>query len=100
MLIYNVTVFVEENIAEEWQNWMREIHIPEVMAVGLFKNYRMLEVLDSPNEGLTYCLQYEVESRDHYDTYQSQFAPALQAKTLEKFGEKAIAFRTLMEIID
>ncbi|RZK49978.1 MAG: DUF4286 family protein [Pedobacter sp.] len=99
MLLYNVTVFVEESIAEEWLNWMQTSHIPEVMAVGLFENFRILKVLDSPNEGFTFCMQYEVASKANYDEYQTVYAPALQAQTAAKFGEKAIAYRTLMEIV-
>ena len=36
MIIYNVTVSVEESVQTEWLNWMRNKHIPEVMACGIF----------------------------------------------------------------
>jgi hypothetical protein len=33
----------------------------------------------------------------HYEKYQAEFAPALQAETQKYFGGKFVAFRTLME---
>jgi hypothetical protein len=63
MLLYNVTLIIEEDIAAEWLKWMKEIHIPEVMETGKFVSNRLLKVLDSPNEGVTYCAQYVAETQ-------------------------------------
>jgi len=30
MILYNVTVSIDPEIAEEWLTWMREVHIPDV----------------------------------------------------------------------
>lgn len=100
MLLYNVTLIIEEDIAVEWLKWMKEIHIPEVMDTGKFVSNRLLKVLDSPNEGITYCAQYVAESRVEYDDYQKNYAPALQAALQEKFANKFVAFRTLMEYVN
>ncbi|MFY8020667.1 MAG: DUF4286 family protein [Bacteroidia bacterium] len=99
MIIYNVTVNVEEGIHLEWLNWMKTIHIPEVMATGMFKDYRMLKLISKQEDelGETYAIQYYAENLDRFFQYQNEFAPALKQKTLELFGEKVLAFRTLME---
>ena len=62
MLLYNVTLIIEEVSAAAWLQWMQEKHVPEVMATGLFVSNRLLKVVDSPNEGVTYCAQYVVQS--------------------------------------
>ena len=37
MIIYNVTVsLVDQTIHEEWLNWMKTKHIPDVMNTGCF----------------------------------------------------------------
>ena len=36
MLVYNVTVKVNTDIHEEWLEWMKKTHIPEVLATGYF----------------------------------------------------------------
>jgi hypothetical protein len=99
MLLYNVTLIIEEDIAAEWLKWMTKIHIPEVMETGKFVSNRLLKVLDSPNEGITYCAQYVAETREEYDDYQKNHAPALQAELQKKFENKFVAFRTLMEFV-
>jgi hypothetical protein len=99
MLLYNVTIIIEEESASEWLKWMQQTHIPEVMATGKFVSNRLLKVLDSPNEGVTYCAQYVVETQGDYDDYQLNHAPVLQAELKQKFENKFVAFRTLMEFI-
>ncbi|MGQ7852948.1 DUF4286 family protein [Pedobacter sp. WC2501] len=99
MFLYNVTLILEDAAAEEWLQWMQDIHIPEVMATGLFVSNRLLKVVDSPNEGVTYCTQYVVETLDNYNKYQETFAPALQAGLNEKFKNRFVAYRSLMEFV-
>ncbi len=78
---------------------MLDTHIPKVMDTGKFVSYRLLKVLDSPNEGVTYCAQYVSESLAEYEAYQQLYAPELQAEVQLKFKEKVLSFRTLMEYI-
>ena len=99
MLLYNVTIIIEDDSADEWLKWMTETHIPAVMETGKFVSNRLLKVMDSPNEGVTFCTQYIVESRALYDDYQRNDAPALQAELQSKFANKHVAFRTLMEFV-
>lgn len=100
MILYNVTLILEEAAEAEWLQWMKEEHIPEVMATNCFISNRMLKVLDSPNEGVTYCMQYIAENETAYETYKNQFGPALQAAALAKFENRFVAFRTLMAFVD
>jgi hypothetical protein len=100
MLLYNVTLIIEEAVAADWLLWMKETHIPAVMATGKFTSNRLLKIVDSPNEGVTYCAQYMAENIADYNDYQQNFAPALQADLQSKFENKLVAFRTLMELID
>jgi hypothetical protein len=45
MLLYNVTVNVELGVHAEWLAWMKAVHIPEVMATGIFKSHRICNLL-------------------------------------------------------
>jgi hypothetical protein len=99
MLLYNVTVIIEDAAQEEWLQWMQEIHIPAVMETGKFVSNRLLRVVDSPNEGITFCVQYIAESLAEYEDYQLNHAPALQAELQTKFENRFVAFRTLMEFV-
>ncbi|MBC7426591.1 MAG: DUF4286 family protein [Bacteroidia bacterium] len=99
MIIYNVTCNVSESMAAEWLNWMKEEHIPEVMATGLFSSYRILKLLTvvEDNEGLNYAIQYSCDSVEAFDKYVEIYGPGLKAKTYEKYGDSVLAFRTLLE---
>ena len=100
MILYNVTIILEESAEQEWLPWMKEEHIPEVMASNCFVSNRMLKVLDSPNEGVTYCMQYIADTPEAYEKYKNEFAAQLQAAAISRFENRFVAFRTLMEFVD
>ena len=79
---------------------MQEVHIGMVMDTGCFASHRMLKVLDSPNEGITYCIQYIADSFEKYDEYKTQHSPALQTDFPEEFANKFVSFRTIMEFVN
>ena len=62
MFIYNVTVNVDEDVATNWKEWMREVHLPMVMETGCFKEFRFLKLLSETEQGETYAIQYTVEN--------------------------------------
>jgi hypothetical protein len=98
-IIYNITVSVDEAVHLDWLHWMKEIHVPEVVATGYFDSGRICRVLAHEEGGVTYAIQYIAKSMDHYNDYQSESAPSLQAKHNERFGKHAAAFRTVLEIL-
>jgi hypothetical protein len=99
MLLYNVTFIIEDKSAVEWLLWMTEEHIPQVLATGMFVSNRLLRVIDSPNEGVTFCSQYVAQTMEDYETYQLLHAPALIEELDRRFKDKFVSFRTLMEYI-
>ena len=44
MILYNVTVNVDEQICNEWLSWMREIHVPDILATGLFLETKIARI--------------------------------------------------------
>ena len=101
MILYNVTLNVDSEILEEWLKWMKEVHLPEVMATNKFNQFAMYKIQNhNPDDsGNNYSVQYHADSLQEYDDYVTNFGPALKQKTIEKFGDKIIAFRTLLEKI-
>lgn len=99
MLLYNITSIIEDATAVRWLQWMVDVHIPKVMATEKFVSYRLLRVLDSPNEGVTFCVQYVVENMNEYLDYQKNHAPAFQAEIQANFENQLVSFQTIMEYI-
>ena len=98
MYIYNVTVNIEKSVHEDWLNWMKEVHIPEVLATGLFIDNRLCEVMVEEEQGITYSIQYRLKDLDSLDLYQKNFAPKLQAEHAARYRDKFVAFRTILRI--
>ena len=58
MYIYNVTVSIEKSLAEDWLNWMKTIHVPDVLNTGHFIENKICKVMNVDDEGATYSVQY------------------------------------------
>ncbi len=101
MILYNVTINVEENLHDEWLDWMIHEHIPNVMRTNMFIDYKMYRIISRlPEEtGTTYSIQYHASGIENYEIYRAVYAPVLQQQTLERFGEFNVpmAFRTVLE---
>jgi hypothetical protein len=100
MVVYNVTVNVEKEVESDWVQWMRDIHIPDVLATGLFLNGRFCRLLFEEETGVTYTIQYALKDMEALKLYQQMYAPALQKAHHERYQGKYVAFRSLMEIVD
>jgi hypothetical protein len=98
-IVYNVTVSVDPEIHEEWIAWMKDIHIPDVLKTGKFLHNRILRVHGEEANGVTYAVQYTAASRRNLDSYFAEHAPRLQEEHVNKYGNRAVAFRTILEIL-
>ncbi len=101
MVIYNVTVSVDDKIHQEWLEWMQNKHIPDVLATGIFSEHKFCRIVSRQpdEEGHAYAIQYFCENLAALQRYQAQFAPALQAEHTKKFDGHFAAFRTILETI-
>ena len=99
MVLYNVTVNIDDDVEQDWKEWMKESHIPQVMETGYFVEYRMLKMLTESHDetGSTYAIQYLAETLGHLETYLEKAAPKLQKQSIIRYGTKMAAFRTVME---
>lgn len=101
MFIYNVTSKVDHTISTAWLQWMKDEHIPEIIATGCFTKATILQLLETDDsEGLTFAIQYTAESKALYNRYLEKFAPELRQKVMAKWGNKFIAFRSIMQVIE
>lgn len=99
MIIYNVTVNIENDVREEWLNWMKTVHIPDVMSTGYFIENMICKVLVDEEQGTTYSVQYTADNLQDVEEYQQKHSPRLQKELNDKFPGKFVSFRTLLEIV-
>ncbi len=100
MIIYNVTVKVDADVADAWVQWMKQEHIPDLENTGLFVSTRLCHLLEQDEaEGRTFVVQYFCDEMEQYNTYINEYATGMREKAAKAFGGKFAAFRTIMEII-
>lgn len=101
MIIYNITINIDQSIHNDWLEWMQKNHIPDVMQTGMFMDNKLLRLLgDDESGGFTYCIQYTCENMEKFKQYEDIFAPALRSEYNNRYKDKFVAFRTLLETID
>lgn len=101
MIIYSVTVSIVRPIQEDWVHWMKHVHIPEVLATGLFTGHEFRQLVDpAPEDGTyTYNIQYTLKNRQDLDLYSSLHAPALQEAHTERYKDQFVAFRSILAVV-
>lgn len=99
MVIYNVTVNIEDAVHDEWLEWMKKVHIPAVMATGYFLENRLCRVMIDEESGRTYSIQYSCASLEDLKEYQQREAPRLQKEHTERYKDRFVAFRTVLEVV-
>ena len=97
MIIYNETYVIEEAIELDWLNWIQTEQIPAVMKTGYFESYKILTVLDSPNEGITYCIQFMTDTIEKYKFFKQQHLHYFHQLHNNRFENKFVLFNTLMQ---
>lgn len=101
MIVYNITIKVEWSIAEEWLTWMQDEHIPEIIKTGCFDRHQLVRLLEiDETEGPTYAIQYYAPTLTKYDYYLQHHAALMRKKVTDKWGQKYVDFRTLMQLVD
>ena len=100
MIIYNVTVKVDASIADAWLAWLLEEHIPDVMQTGCFSGNKVVRLLEvDESEGPTYAIQYNADSKADYNRYIQMHANRLRDQSYQKWGDRFIAFRSVMQVV-
>ncbi|MGB5818510.1 MAG: DUF4286 family protein [Saonia sp.] len=100
MYIYNVTINIDESVHDQWFIWMRETHIPEMLATGKFTHAKMCKVLVAEEMGgTTYSVQYTTANKETLERYYTEDADQMRQKGMMLFPNKFVAFRTELEII-
>ena len=98
MLLYNVTVGVDKDIEQDWLAWMKGKHIPDMMKTGMFVSSKIYKVLHDQEDGtISYSVQYIAPTLDHIQKYLEAYAPALSEEHRQRYLNKHVAFRTLLE---
>jgi len=97
MIIYRVEIALQPEIETEWLQWMREVHIPDVLRTGCFLECRTYKLVNAEATEPVYVMQYLCRSLKDYERYRDNFAAGLQKEHAELFAGRFRGSRQLLE---
>ena len=97
MIIYSVMVTIEAALAREWLDWMRRVHVPDVLRSGCFTGASVYKMLEPTDDEQTYVIQYQSSALAEYQRYRDHFAAALQKEHSDRFSGRFRASRQILE---
>ena len=101
MIIFNTTYHVEEQILDEFLNYLKTEFVPAAIESQELKAPRMTRVLSQEQtNGHSFALQFEINELDGLDDWYNQTGEALNEEMISRFGEKVVGFSTLMEVVE
>lgn len=101
MIIFNTTFHVEDDVLNDYLQFMKETYITSASASGFLHEPRFCRIHAQHEEsGSSYSLQFKVKNVDTLNHWFSTQGQELQEKLTERFGNKAMGFVTLLEEID
>ncbi len=99
MIIYKVIIKIEKKIEKEWLNWIREVHIPEIMDLNIFYKSRLFNIIkNKEKEFSSFCIEYYCHSEKEYNKYKKKYSKNLQIKHIEKFKGKFKGKRLILSL--
>ena len=100
MIIYNITVKINPEVHDEWLNWMKTVHMPNVMLTERFQSNQIAKVLgQNETDGITYAIQYVCADMKTLHQYTITESPALEKEQLQRYPDKFVLYTTLLEIV-
>ncbi len=100
MVIYNVTIKIDNDIESEWITWQREVYIPGIMASGFFHDHQFSKLISHEEEdGKTYVMQFYAKDKNAFENYKDQYADRLRDISLKKWGKKFIVLESLLAAV-
>jgi hypothetical protein len=82
MVTYEITATVRQDLADLWERFMRERHIPDLLETGAFLGATL-----SRSQPGRFRIRYEARSRAALDRYLAEHAARLRNHHTERFPD-------------
>lgn len=94
MVIYEITVTARAELVREYEKYMRERHIPDLLATGYFRGAYFTRAPEN-----RYRIRYEAFDQAALDEYLKTDAPRLRDDFLAHFPEGVELSREVWEVL-
>lgn len=101
MILFSLTVNIDNGLEAEWLEWMRQTFIPNLWLTGFFQEKRFLRLLSNDEEGgVTYSLQLTLESLSKYHEFEKNHFQDFRNILYGKYAGQLVDFHTVLETVD
>ncbi len=100
MILFNTTFHVEDEVLEEWLQWVKKEYMPEAVSTQLLSDPLLCKVLNHHDEGSSYSLQFKVADTATLHKWCASTGNKLQIRLQTTFGTKVLPFTSLLEVVD
>lgn len=97
MIIYSVTTAMDESIEDKWLDFMQTSHLSLIMETGFFKDYRLVRIIPSQGEDISYNLQLRCDSHAQLTEFRSKHEVMLEKVVRLNFEGKYATFQSVLE---
>jgi hypothetical protein len=94
MVIYEVTALVAPDLVQDYEHYMREEHIPAVLATGCFQRAAFARANSN-----RYRMRYEALGSQDLERYLAGHAPALREDFAARFPEGVTVSREVWAVL-
>lgn len=94
-VIYEITATVAPELAEDYERYMRERHVRDLLATGYFRTAKFTSSSDN-----RYRILYEAHDRESLDEYLKNDAPRLRADFSEHFSTGIELAREIWQVVE
>ncbi len=85
---YVVKARVPEALVGDWRSWMRDVHLPKVLAITGFETAHIAEIEGDASAMRTFVIHYTLIHREALDAYlRSPQCAALRAESAARHGD-------------
>ena len=100
-VLYEVTVELDDPAAEEWLRWMRDVHVPDVLATGCFAGCGITRLIEPrPAAGRQgFVLVYRSRTLAAYNEYLEHHAPRLQRMHAKRYAGRFVSARRVRQLM-
>ena len=101
MLIFNTTYLVSDKAHAVWLTWVKEQHIPFMLASSYFTHPQVARVISSAEqEGTSFSVQFQVPDMRTLKSWHKEYNLLFQEKCSQQFGTEVIFFTTVLEVVE
>lgn len=101
MYLYNITYHIQQEIAGQWMDWLRNEHLDKLLKQNFIHKAQLIKV-KNPEEsaGQSFAVHYHVNSKSDLIYLQKYLHQNMPVQLKKKFGEQVLFFATELEIVE